>query len=113
MRTLPRRHPFLVLAFVLAVLGATFFAGRIVWTGVYWAQHRHEPVQPWMTVGYVGRSWGVKPREIDDRVGLPPPDKGRALTLQQIATERGVPVAEVIAGVEAAVAELRAEKAQK
>lgn len=113
MRTLPRRHPFLVLAFVLASLGATFFAGRIVWNTVYWAQHRHEPVQPWMTVGYVGRSWGVSPREIDARLGLPPPEKGRALTLQQIATSRSLPVADLIGAVERVVAELKAEKAQK
>lgn len=109
MKTLLRRHPLLVLAFVLASLGATFFAGRIVWNAVYWAQHRQEPVQPWMTVGYVGHSWGLPPREIDARAGLPLPVKGHPLTLQQIADQRGVPVAEIIALVEATVAQMQAE----
>ena len=109
MRALLGRHPLLVLAFLLASLGASFFAGRIVWNAVYWAQHRQEPVQPWMTVGYVGRSWGVKPREIDARAGLPMPENGHPLTLQQIADQRGVPVAEVIAQVEATLADMRAE----
>ena len=108
MKTLFRRHPVLVLAFVLASLGATFFAGRIVWNVVYWAQHRQEAVQPWMTVGYVGHSWGLPPREIDARAGLPMPEKGHPLTLQQIADQRGVPVAEIIALVEVTVAQMRA-----
>lgn len=112
MRALLRRHPLLVLAFVLAALSASFFAGRIVWNAVYWAQHRQEPVQPWMTVGYVGRSWGLSPREIDARAGLPAPQKGHPLTLQQIADQRGVPVAEIIVLVETTVARMQAEKEQ-
>lgn len=36
--------------------------------------------------------------------------KGRPQPLSEIAAERGVPVSEVIATVEAAVAELRAER---
>ncbi len=111
MKALLRRHPLLVLAFVLASLGATFFTGRILWNAAYWAQHRQEAVQPWMTVGYVGHSWGVSPREIDARASLPVPEKGRPQTLQQTADQRGVPVAEIIALVEATVAQLRREKA--
>lgn len=110
MKPLFRRHPLLVLAFVLAACGATFFTGRIIWSAVYWAQHRQEPVQPWMTVGYVGRSWQVPPREIDARAGLPLPVKGHPLTLQQIADQRGVPVAEIVALVEATVAVIQAER---
>lgn len=112
MKALFCRHPLLVLAFLLASMGASFFAGRIVWNAVYWAQHRQEPVQPWMTIGYVGRSWGLSPREIDARAGLPQPEKGQPLTLQQIADQRGAPVGDIIALVEATVAQMRAEQAQ-
>lgn len=101
-------HPRLLLAFALAAGLAMFFAGRLVWATLYWAEHREEAVQPWMTVGYIGHSWQLDPREIDRRAGLPPPE-GHPMTLQEIARARGVPVAGVIAQVEAAIAALRAE----
>lgn len=59
-----------------------------------------------MTVGYVGHSWGIDPRQIDLIAGLPLPD-GHPLTLSEIAARDGAPVSEVIARVEAAVAQLK------
>lgn len=103
-------HPRLLLAFALASTLALFFAGRLIASAVYWAGHRQEAVQPWMTAGYIGRSWGVDPRQIDAAAGLPAPD-GHPLTLDEIARQRGVPVAEVVAQVEAAVAALRQRSA--
>lgn len=107
---LARSHPRLMIAFALAVLFSLFFAGRLVFHAVYWANHRQEAVEPWMTVGYIGRSWDLDPREIDTRAGLPLP-QGRPLTLEEIARERGVPVEEIVALVEATVAAMRAETA--
>lgn len=104
-----RARPWLTAAFLLACALTVFFTTRFVGQSIYWANHREEVVQPWMTVGYVARSWQVDGREIDSLAGLPLPEvKGRPQTLAEIAADRGVPVAEVIAGVEAAVADLRA-----
>ncbi len=107
--TVLRRHPWLALAFVVALGLTLFFATRFVIHAVYWADpaHRRQPVAAWMTAGYVGRSWGLDPRAIDAEAGLPPPD-GQPLTLEEIAAARGVPVAEVIAAVEAAILRLKA-----
>lgn len=106
------RHPVLSLAFGLALALTLFFAGRFVAQAVYWSNpaHRNQPVAGWMTVGYVGHSWGLSPHEIDAEAGLPRPD-GTPLTLAQIAAGRGVPVAQVIAEVEAALARLTARAA--
>ena len=109
LRDLWRARPVLTLAFLMACALTLFFAGRFVVYTTYWATHRERPVEPWMTVGYVARSWGVDGREIDALAGLPLPEvKGHPQTLAEIAADGGVPVAEVIAGVEAAVAELKA-----
>ena len=51
-----RRHPYLSGAFALALVLALFFAARFMTSAVYWAGHQSEPVQAWMTVGYVGHS---------------------------------------------------------
>ena len=111
MKRLWHLHPWLVAAFALALGLSVFFAGRLVWSTIYWAGHRQEAVAPWMTVGYVGRSWQLDPREIDARAGLPLPG-GHPQTLQDIADARGVRASEIVALVEAAVAALRAEKAK-
>ncbi len=110
MIALARRHPFLVLAFVLVLLASLVLAGRITYRAIYWSQHQQEAIQPWMTVGYVGRSWGLDPRDIDTRAGLPLPALGKPLTMEQIARNLGVPVAAVIATVEATVAKMLAER---
>lgn len=104
-----RARPWLTSAFVLACAVTLFFAGRLVFYTAYWATHREMPVQGWMTVGYVARSWGLDPRELDAAAGLPQPQaKGHPLTLDEIARDRGVPVAEIIAAVESALAEMQA-----
>jgi hypothetical protein len=104
-----RLRPVLATAFVLACALTLFFAGRFTVYTVYWATHHEEPIRPWMTVGYVARSWGLDGRDIDALAGLPLPEvKGRPQSLAEIAADRGVPVAEVIAEVEAAIATLRA-----
>lgn len=110
MISLWRKRPILTSAFLLACLVTLFFSGRFVVQAVYWANHHEEPVRPWMTVGYIARSWGLEPRELDAEAGLPLPEvKGRPQPLSEIAKERGVPVADIIAEVEAAILVLRAQ----
>jgi hypothetical protein len=107
-----RIRPVLTSAFVLACAVTLFFTGRFTVQTVYWALHSEVEVQPWMTVGYVARSWDLNGREIDALAGLPLPEvKGRPQPLSEIAADRDVPVAQVIAEVEAAIATLRAEEA--
>lgn len=104
-----RRHPVLSGAFLLAVLLAFAFAGSLLWRLASWEVHEEEPLAPWMTVRYIGRSWDVSPREIHALAGLPRPEEARRpLTLGEIAERRGVPVEEVIAEVDAALRILRA-----
>lgn len=111
MRGVIRRHPVLTSALVLSVALTLFFAVRFVVGAVYWAQHREEPIRGWMTVGYIGKSWDLDPRVIDAEAGFPPP-QGHPFTLEEIARQRGIPVADVIAQAEAAVAKLRAAEGQ-
>lgn len=103
-----RARPYLTTAFLLACAVTLFFAVRIVVQAVYWQTHQDVAVEPWMTVGYIARSWDLDPRELDQLAGLPLPEvKGRPQPLSQIARDRGVPVAEVIADVEEAIAAMR------
>lgn len=106
-----RTRPRLTLAFLLACAVTLFFAGRFLVQAVYWSSHQDLPVRPWMTVGYIARSWDLDPREIEAAAGLPgPAERGSPKPLVEIAKDRGVPVEAVIADIEKAVARLRAEQ---
>lgn len=108
MKSLIRRHPWLVSALALATVLSLFFAVRFTIGVVYWSAHHKEPVQAWMTVRYVGKSWGLNPRMINTTAGLPEPVRSHPLTLAEVAKQRGVPVEDVILEVEAAIATLQA-----
>lgn len=109
MRALFRTHPVLVSAIGVFALLTVLFAARLIYGVIYWSAHENEPIQPWMTVGYVGRSWDLSPRELDAEAGLPLPE-GHPLTLAEIAKTRGVPVSEVIADLQDAIATLKARQ---
>ena len=107
-----RQHPFALTGFLLGLAVTLFFAVHGVRSALYWSDpaHRNQQVQPWMTVGYVAKSWGLDPHEIDALAGLPLPERGHPFTLLEVAADRGVPVADLIAEVEAALATLQARK---
>lgn len=107
-----RQRPVLVSAFGLAVALTMFFAVRLVVQGIYWANpaHHNQQVRDWMTIGYIARSWDLPPPKLDGLTGFAGPKvKGHPQTLREIAADRGVPVAQVIAETEAAIAQLKAE----
>lgn len=112
MKRLWNDHPYALTGFVLAAAVTTFFLVRLVLHGIYWSDpaHRNMAPEPWMTVGFVARSWGLEPREIDARADFPSPGPGQGhpLTLQDIANQRGVPVEQIIAQLEAALLTMKA-----
>ena len=110
MLALWRQRPLLVSLFVLATVLTLFFGVRLIGQAIYWSDpaHQNQRVQGWMTVGYIGLSWHLDVRELDTAAGLPAPQlKRHPQPLSEIAADRGVPVAQVIAEVEAAIALLK------
>lgn len=104
-----RERPKAMAVFLLAAAITVFFAVRLLLHALFWEPPGPRPLEPWMTVGVVGRMYHLSPREIDARAGLPQPDP-RPYTLAQIAEDRGVPVEDIYALVNAAVAELKARE---
>lgn len=112
MKSLWRQHPWALSGFALAALVTLFFLVRLAVQTVYWSDpaHRNMVPQPWMTVGYIGRSWSLDPALIDAKAGFPSPGpgKGHPKTLADIAREQGVPVEQVITTVEAVILTMKA-----
>ncbi len=113
MKQLFKNHPYAASGFLLAMAVTLFFMVRIVVSAVYWADpaHHNETVKPWMTVGYIAKSWKLDPREIDALAGLPTPENHGPWTIKEIARARGVEVQVVIDQVNAAIAVLHVKKA--
>ena len=96
-----REQRLVLIAFVVAAGLALFFGGRIVARAIYWsnpAHQRQEPA-PWMTPGYIARSWHLHVEEIDAILGIqngPELVREGPPTLERIAAVLGVPVSELI-----------------
>ncbi|WP_341861854.1 hypothetical protein [Gymnodinialimonas sp. 57CJ19] len=96
-------------AFTLALLSTLFFGVNAARKAIYWADPRHveQPIAGWMTPGYVGMSWSV-PREImRDALNLTDADRG-PIRLQDLADQRSVPLSDIIAQINTAIAAHRA-----
>ncbi len=79
--------------FVVALLGAGLFAAQTVRYSLHWSQHRDEPVERWMPLRYIARSYRVPPEVLRDALGLPPDRPGPLgdrRPLAEIAEEEGV-----------------------
>jgi hypothetical protein len=110
MRDALRRHPWLTLAFGAASLVALAFLIAALVGLAGWRDRPPEAVAGWMTLRYVARAHDVDPRDIDRLAAFGLTEGEGPYTLDRIAADRGVPVAEVIAAVEAAIGSLQAEE---
>jgi len=88
----------------VALLVGGFFAVRLVVFWLYWGDpnHRNQAIEAWMTPRYVAHSWDV-PREVLFEALDQPAMPGRPRSLQDLAQERGVPVARLAEDLQAAI----------
>ncbi|KEO51668.1 hypothetical protein [Thioclava pacifica] len=101
LRYLCAHHKIASLGFILAVVLALFFGGKFVTRAIYWSDpaHRHQSPEPWMTPGYIAKSWHLRIEEVDAILGI---ENGPELvgsgrpTLDRIAKVTGQPVEELL-----------------
>lgn len=84
-------HKLAATAFIVALIVALFFAARLGYFFIYWSDpaHRNQPIEDWMTLGYVARSYDVPRDKLAAAIGITP-QPGQRKTLTDIAAERGV-----------------------
>lgn len=109
LRTVWKQHPWAAAILALASLAALIFAVRLAIFTVHWMDpaHREVAVEGWMTPGYVAMSWQIPKPVVMEMLGLDERPEER-VQIKDLAAQRGIPVAELIAELEAALA---AEKA--
>lgn len=98
--------PIATLVLALALAAAGLFTVRSVTHAIYWGDpaHRAQPIEAWMTPGYIARAWRLPRDVVIEALDAPVPPPNGPMDLAELATYRGVPVAQVIAEAEALVA---------
>ncbi|WP_370312944.1 hypothetical protein [Sagittula sp.] len=109
MRRLWREAPYLTAGLALALLVALIFAARLAMGMAYWSDpgHQDQPIAPWMTPRFVAMSWDVPKEVVMETLDLSPDSSGPR-RLSDLSEARGVPVEDLIAQLEAAIAAYRA-----
>lgn len=99
----------LLLAFLVALILTVGFAiaeFRVVerWTG---PGSRDPEIAGWMTPRYVAHSWQVPPQVVAEALSLDRGGTGKRVTLRDLARDRGVPLEQLVAALETAIARHR------
>lgn len=105
-RQLWERNKVGLIAFLLALAVSLFFILRLGIFWIYWSDpaHREQPIEGWMTPGYVAYSHHVPKETVVRALGLTP-DGHFHKTLDDIAEESGRSVAELKVLLDAVIAE--------
>ncbi|MCB2137408.1 MAG: hypothetical protein KDE08_15945 [Rhodobacteraceae bacterium] len=108
-RHLWARHRIAFVAFLLALSVTVFFAARLLFFLVYWADpaRQDQDIAGWMTLGYVARSWDIPPETLANGLGIPE-GSARGHTLAELAAARGMPVVSFADEITAVIAAARA-----
>ncbi|HEX6290481.1 MAG TPA: hypothetical protein VFZ66_14935 [Herpetosiphonaceae bacterium] len=104
-----RRILLLSAALAVALSVLVMFSVRAFEHARHLRQRTDEPIQPWMTIPYVARSYQVPPPLLAEALGLPPGAKERR-PLGQVAAGQGRAFADVKADVIQAIAQFRASR---
>ncbi len=91
--------------FVAVVAFTGYHAVRTISDAIYWNAHRDEPIERWMTIGYVAHSYHVPPHVLHQALSLPPAPDHRPLG--RIARDSGRSVADIEAKLTYAIIHVR------
>lgn len=94
--------------FTFAALLTAFFVVRTVFFAVHFMDPDRGlyPVEGWMTPRYISRAYDIPREDLLEILNLGADDKPRQ-PLKKLAAARGIPVADLIAEMEAAIAARR------
>lgn len=95
----------LIAAFVIALAFTGYHIVRTVNAAIYWNQHRDEPIERWMTLGYVAHSYHLPPHVLNEALGLPARPDHRPIGV--IARARGESVDAIAARLRYAIVHAR------
>lgn len=91
LRRLWQHNRLLLVSFVLATAITLGFIIRISYGLIYWANYAQAPLEKWMPIGYVARSYDVDRQVLVEGLGLPRDSGAIRLSLAEVAKQTGIP----------------------
>ncbi|MCY0095412.1 hypothetical protein [Hoeflea ulvae] len=91
LKKLWRHNRWLTLSFLITLTLALVFIIRAGVFFVYWQNHADEPIEGWMTIRYVARSYRVDPKIVHAAAGLAEAGPDRR-PLIRMARDQGLPL---------------------
>jgi hypothetical protein len=110
LRQILRQHPRLVALLLISVLATGLFSLRALDEMRSMAPHNNHPLAPWMTPRYIVKNQDVPPALLRDILGDQPMDL-KHMPLHRIARYLDVPLPDLLAELEAAIATWRGANA--
>lgn len=106
-RKIWRAAPIATTILAVAVIVAVVFVVRTASMAVYWNDpaRRDQDIAMWMTPGYVAHSWRVPRKVVFDALNAPDGLPNGPMSLSEIATFLDIPEPQLIAQIQAAIAE--------
>lgn len=105
-------HRAALLAFVVALGALGYFAINTISTAIYWMDpaHQEQPLAGWMTPRYVAQSYGLPREYLVQALFIPPNAPPRRVSLDTIAEENNLSLAELQARIDDAAARFKADR---
>lgn len=93
----PRLRKLAKIGFIIAALIFLLFISRLLFSIYYWSDkdRQYQPLEQWMTIGYIARSYGVDRLKLIDQFPYNL-DQAKRKSLKEIAALNNVAVEEVI-----------------
>ncbi|SMX32010.1 hypothetical protein [Octadecabacter ascidiaceicola] len=101
-----------LMAFVVALGALFYFGGKTISSAIYWMDpaHQEQPLAGWMTPRYVALSYKLPREYVLEALFIGPDAPPHRVSLETIAQENNVTLAELQARIDAATARLEADK---
>ena len=105
-------HRLALIAFILAFSALLYFGGKTVTSAIYWMDpaHQEQPLAGWMTPRYVAQSYDLPREYVLPALFFDPETPPRRISLDAIADENGVTLADLQARIDAATAQFEADR---
>lgn len=107
-----RTHRVLLLAFGFSLCALGFFGFRTISSAIYWMDpaHQEQTLAGWMTPRYVAQSYNLPRDMVLDALMMDPNDPPRRVSLSEIADLNSMTLQDLQTRVDAAVAQMAAER---
>ena len=104
-----QKHRLLLVGFSIATLVTLVFLTKFTLSLVYWSNHQDAPIETWMPVGYVARSYEVDRDWLMQQTGLPEGEYHPRLSVEDAAVKAGISFEEMRGRLLVAIQEHRGE----